>query len=911
VGHAVMARANLAGEALDRAASQLDRAQPGAVRLDLHAAAALELRFELTRDAEGATLLREDPRDLAPRNVLGQPTPTVGREREIAQLQELYGAMLGDSFPRAAVMIGTQGIGKSRIRSEIVQRLELAPVPPEVLMVRCDSVVGGTSVSALGKALRTTMGVQDGAEAREQVQLVKRFVRARLPRSLHFLAAFIGELVGVPFPDQNDEPLRAARANGPLMQSRIRMALEAFVRTQTGRIPQVVVLEDAHMADDTTFELLDWLLACPDIRFAAFAFARPELDTLEPNLWSQARVTRIELGPLPAAMAERIIGTVLPNSDAKTRATLIKRAAGNPLVLEELVRCTAEGKDELPLTVQAMIQRRLDRLPDPVRETVRAASVFGRYFWAGGVSVLLHREVDDDLLVAEKEEIILRQGEESSRVAGQMQWMFRQGLVRDAANASLLDEDRAALHLAVGEWLETVGSVDLGLIAYHVERGGDRGRAAGLYARAAQQALESVGQMDMALDLAQRGLDCAAHSSAAMGEEHTRLLMTKAHVLNRMGRLSESMEAAEQASKLAPEASSIWVEAQRVLSSSLIESGRGTEGDARLSWALGPQFASTMSSAMRSLLRSARVRGLINLNRPGQALSVSEQAVQEATAAGQDGERALLFALDARLFALMAACAPADAVEAGHRLIETADRAGDVHLASRGRINVASSLNYLGMYEDAQRLLDRALSDVRGFRLRLLEALCIHNVGMAHARLGNLDAGIEAQREAQRIADECGGVRVAHNTRIYEAMMLTWRGQPGDLRRAHELASYSLEATEQHPGLQVIALFAMAKVQFARRELDSGLQAAAEAHRRLGDGPVEEWDEHIRLVYVETLLAAGQQGNADEVLRTAFEAVRQRVAAVRRPDLQQAFVTRNYEVRQLLYLAQQRLGLTL
>jgi tetratricopeptide (TPR) repeat protein len=285
--------------------------------------------------------------------------------------------------------------------------------------------------------------------------------------------------------------------------------------------------------------------------------------------------------------------------------------------------------------------------------------------------------------------------------------------------------------------------------------------------------------------------------------------------------------------------------------------------------------------------------------------------VQEATAAGQDGERALLFALDARLFALMAACAPADAVEAGHRLIETADRAGDVHLASRGRINVASSLNYLGMYEDAQRLLDRALSDVRGFRLRLLEALCIHNVGMAHARLGNLDAGIEAQREAQRIADECGGVRVAHNTRIYEAMMLTWRGQPGDLRRAHELASYALEATEQHPGLQVIALFAMAKVQFARRELDSGLQAAAEAHRRLGDGPVEEWDEHIRLVYVETLLAAGQQGNADEVLRTAFEAVRQRVAAVRRPDLQQAFVTRNYEVRQLLYLAQQRLGLTL
>jgi tetratricopeptide (TPR) repeat protein len=799
-------------------------------------------------------------------------------------------------------VVGTGGIGKTRVRSELTQRLELAPVPPEMLFVRGDGLAGGTSVSALGKALRANMGVQDGAEIREQVQLVKRYVRARLPRSLHFLGAFIGELVGVPFPDQNDEPLRSARANDQLMHSRIRMALEAFVRTNAGRIPQVLLIEDAHLADDTTIELSEWLLACPDIRFAVFAFGDPDVDKRRPELWSKARMHRIELGPLAPALGERIVALVLPNSDPELRTTLVRRAAGNPLVLEELVRCAAEGRDEVPLTVQAMVQRRLDRLPSDVRETLRAASVFGRYFWSGGIAALLDRELGEELELAEKEEIILRQ--ERSRVADDTEWMFRQGMVRDVANESLLEEDKKALHQAAGEWLELAGNVDLGLIANHYQRGGDTRRAATLYARATQQSLSYFGHMDTALELARRGLECGAE-----GAERAQLFLTQAHCYNRMGRLTEGIEAAEQAAKLVPEASLLWVEAQRDLSACLIESGRATEGDARLSWALGPKFAGGLMPEQRAVLLATRVRGLIDLNRPGQALSVADEAVRCARAAGQAGELAMLRALDGRLFALMSACAPSDAVEAGDALIEAADRAGDVHLASRGRTNTASALNYLGLYEDALKLLERALPDVRTFRLRLLEASCIHNIGMAHARLGDLDRGIEMQRESQRLADECGGPRIAVNARVYEANMLTWRGEPGDLRRAHDIVQRVLSETQTHLALQVIGLYAQARVQLARRELADAMVAAREAHRRLGDGPVEEWDEHIRLVYVEALLAIGDHELADEVLRTAFESIRQRVAAMRRQDFRQAFITRNEEARRLLVLAENRLGL--
>ena len=904
-GHASMARSNLAGEALERAARQLDSCTPGTIRLDIHAAAALEGRFALERDAEGARLLREEPRDLAPRQVLGQPTPTLGREKEIAQLQALYAETLQDSFPRAAVVLGPTGIGKSRVRSELCQRLELAPMPPEILVCRSDSDSGAGSLAALGKALRAQMGVQEGTDLREQVHRVRRYVRARLPRALHFLGSFIGELVGVPFPDHNDEPLRAARSNDQLMKSRIRMALEGFVRTQAVHMPQVLVIEDAQWLDPTTVELIDWILACPDIRFLVFAFARPEVDTRHPELWAKARLTRMSLGPLGAQLAERIVSIVLPQADATMRADLVRRAGGNPLVLEELVRCAAEGRDELPLTVQALVQARLDRLEPSVRETLRAAAVFGHSFWTGGIAALLQREVAGDLGKAESSEMILRQA--SSRVAGQDEWLYRQAVVRDAAYASLFEEDRRSLHLAAGTWLDAVGIADLGIIAGHYELGGDRERAAHAYARAAHQALYNFGQIQNALQLADRGLACGA-----TGSERADLLLTRAQVLANMGKLNDAIAAADEASQLASAASEAWVEAQRLLAVGLIEAGRAAEGDARATWALGGEVGPRLSQTQRSLLLSSRVRGLIGLNLHGQALAVAAEAVRAAEEAGPEGAHAMLRALDAHCFALANSEDPTGAVEAGELLIEASDRAGDLHLSSRARINTASSLNYLGQYEQAQARLQRALPDVRSCRLLVLEGSAIHNLGMSCARLGALDEAIDMQRQAVRIADECGAARLGINARLYETVFLVWRGHPGDLRNAYDNASRVMQATQTQPGLQTDALYCLSRVQLARRHLDEALEASGEAHRRLTEGsPVEEWSEAIRLVYIETLLALGHTERADDAVRLAHLALEQKVGTIKRPDFVRSFLTRNDEVTQLRYLAESRLGLRL
>ncbi len=899
VGHAVRGRANLAGQALERAAHQLEIVVPGTVRVDSYAVAALEGRFVVQEDSQGGTLLREDASGFGARQLLGRVTPTVGREKEIALLQGIYAELVEDGTPRAALITGPAGIGKSRVRSELMQRLELSPRRPEVLVCRGDPMSRGSSLSALGRALRARMGIHDGEPVPDQISKVRVHVSSRLPRTLRFLAAFLGELIGVQFPDESDEPLRAARASSQLMQSRLRMALEAFVRALP--VPLILIIEDMHWADDTSIDLVDWLLGCPDLRFGVFAFARPEVTARLPQLWERRNLTRLTLSPLSPLAAERLVSAALPSADPGTRAHIVKRAGGNALFLEELVRCTAEGRDELPLTVQALVQLRLDRMSPQMREVLRAGAVFGQSFWTGGVEALLDRPSGGDLAELQHGEIITRQPE--SRIAGQDEWMFRQALVRDAAYASILEEDRAVLHLSAGAWLESVGDVDIGLIARHADAGGDLPRASILYARATRQAYTNGAQLETALELADRGLACGAE-----GGVRAQLLVAKAQASAFMGRLSDAITAGEEAAQLAPAGSDMWGEAQRIVASASIESGRSQEGDSRAAWALGPTFAA-LSPPIRAALLAARVRGLIDLKMPDPALEMADQAVAVARASGSLD--ATLRALDARLFALLSRGDLSQGVAAGTQLIEAAESAGDMVLATRGRCNTGSVLNHVGMFEEAMTMLERALADARARRMRILEAYSLHNVGMSYARLGNLDDGILYQRQAARIADECGAARLRLNARVYETIFLVWRGAPGDLGTALNLARYLESEARSHPSLYTEAMFALARVQLARRVLEGALEAASEANQRLAAGPIEEWDEYIRLTMIEALFASGMNEEADAVIDSAFRALRDRAATIVRPEHQKAFLTRNEEVRQIVELARTRLGKTL
>ena len=186
--------------------------------------------------------------------------------------------------------------------------------------------------------------------------------------------------------------LRAARQDAMLMGDQVRRALEDVVSAECAAGPLVLVLEDLHWGDLPTVRLVDGALRRNAERpLFVLALARPEIDQQFPALWADRGVQPMPLGALTRKAAEKLIRSVLGEAVAGSLlARLIELAEGNALYLEELIRAVGEGKgDALPESVVSMLEARLEGLEDEARRVLRAASVFGRVFWSGGVGALL------------------------------------------------------------------------------------------------------------------------------------------------------------------------------------------------------------------------------------------------------------------------------------------------------------------------------------------------------------------------------------------------------------------------------------------------------------------------------------------------------------------------------------------
>jgi eukaryotic-like serine/threonine-protein kinase len=899
-GHAVAGRRGLAGEALEHAAVQLDRAPSGGIRIGKATRPLLQGRFVVRVDDIGAVLLHEDIAASDRMRLLGVHTPTLGRNSELELLISTFRQVMEDATARAVLVTGSTGVGKSRLRYETVRRLGKMYDGLDVVMARGDPMQTRLGLSALGRALRARMGIRDGEPTSLQADRVVRYVaqRSSCPSNA---APFLGEFVGVPFSDAQSEPLRAARDAPQLMNARILQALEAIIRHDAQHVPQVVVLEDLHLLDDTTIEMIDWLLGCRDLRLVVFGFGRDRESGGTRDLWKKRSVTRIGLSPLAYSACERIATMVLPDLDDSRRASIIERAEGNVLFLEELLRNAAEGHDDLPLSVQALIQARLDQLDPELRQVVRASSIFGRQFWTDGVSALLERDCEADLQALGSAELVTLQ--ESSRIDGQTEWVFPQNAVFETAYSSLVDRDRVSLHRAASEWLLIVGEEDIGTIARHAEAGEDLSRAAVLYTRASGQAYGN-GQLEAALDFADASIRCGTDSAT-----RAQALFQRAQILSWLGRYEDQLEAAESAVSYAEQGTDTWGEAQRLAAAAMRELGRPTEAESRFAWAISNPRLDQLSLAVQAKLHAERTRALIDIGRATEGAESAEMAVRIAQGAGDSGTHAMLRALDARFMATAFRGDFSASIESASAVVESADRVGDAVLATRARINLGFVLTRVGRFEEARDALEQALIDARMLRMRAGEGFALHNLGMCSARLDDLDRAIQLERDAREIGEETHHYRLKLNSRIYEAEILCWRGEPGDLREALQLIETCQREAGDHPVSYVEATGVLGQVHRARRDLPSCVAACEDALERLGAiGSMEEGEEMLRLTYAEALFDLGRNDEALGALHEAYACVMRRSEQMSAQHHREAFLSRLYECRRVMDLAELHLG---
>lgn len=898
------------GDAVDRAVAMLrahgetdvdvaGTGKPQPIHVDEVTAGLLDGRFLVRAEAFGLELVGEREAAAGGRTLLGRATACVGRDRELVQLEAVFAECVADDVARAVLVTGPAGVGKSRLRYELLRMLRHRGDPMEVWIARGDPMRAGSPFGMLSQIVRQAAEVLDG----EPVKVQREKIRARVSRVVTAkdrgrVAQFLAEMIGADAEgDEVDVMLRAAREDAALMGDQMRRALEDWVAAECAQKPIVLVFEDLHWGDLPSVKGADALLrGLADRPLFVLALARPEIKELFPDLWAERAVEHLRLPDLSKKAAEKLARQVLGDgaSDEVIQG-IVTRAAGNAFYLEELIRGVAEGRgDALPETVLSMVEARLMALEPEARRVLRAASVFGETFWRGGVAALLGAgeasSVSTWLDELCERELLMRRGD--ARFRGEEELVFRHALVREAAYGMLKDKDRALGHRLAADWLQKVGEREAIVLAEHLERAEEPARAIAFYRRAAAQALEG-NDLEAALRSAERGVACGA-----TGEVLGRLRLRQAEAHRWRGEISDAERAATEALDLLPRGSRRW----------FLAVGEAVEASGRLGNAQGLHrsvdalcdVSSTgePSPAHLVALTRAAVVLLQGGNYPGadDLMDLIERAADRLAS----DPWAMGHVFRVRAYRALVSGDPADSLVLFERAIEELERAGDVRAACRHRTSCGAVYLELGDYEHAVLGLKRALVDSEKMGLTAVTAGAWHNLGMALARRGEHAEGLREELRAVESFAAQGDRRMEGGSRLYCAFIRLLAGQP---REAEDEAARAITVASHVPAVCALARAVIARACLIGERPEDAEEPALEAMLTLESlGALEEGESFVRLVHVEALDAIGRHEDAVVALEVARQRLEVRADRVQNPAFRKSFlaIEENARILQLV-----------
>ena len=442
------------GDAVNVAARLEQAAQPGEILIGAETLALVRDAVEV-EPLEPLALKGKSERMPAYRLVALRHAPGrrvggvfVGRERELGLLREAFGRVVSDRSCQLFTLLGTAGVGKSRLVEEFLGSLDTA----RVVRGRCLSYGEGITYYPIVEVLLQLLGADPDTA--------------------------IGELAA----DEVAAGTLRALLGGEGMVTSTTEAAWAFrklLETVALATPLVIVFDDIHWGEPTFLELVEHVADLSrDAPILLLCVARPEL--LDRRVgWGGGKLnaTTSLLEPLDALATDVLIEALLAGGelDDALRARIRDAAGGNPLFVEEmlaLVRESGNGHVTVPPTIQALLAARLDQLEPSERGVLERGSVEGKEFHRGAVVALAPEQAapDTQLMTLVRKDLIRP---DRPTLPGEDAYRFRHLLIRDAAYEALPKAVRAELHQLFALWLDERGA-DLveqdEIVGYHLEQ---------------------------------------------------------------------------------------------------------------------------------------------------------------------------------------------------------------------------------------------------------------------------------------------------------------------------------------------------------------------------------------------------------------------------------------------------------
>ncbi len=501
------------------------------------------------------------------RGIEGVDTPMVGRDAELQTLLARHARCCREHSLGAVMVFADAGVGKTRLRRELLLRLNLQHDGQGLLQARAHPDGTMQAYGLLRQMVARWFAIADdldGASAR--ARLVAGLAPWLGERGA-MRAQIIGQLLGHDFAEV---PAVQALSPRELREAAFAALIEAL-HAVAAAAPLVVVLDDLHWADSASLDWIQRMARPAPVPLLLVLLARPALRErrTDPLVTAEPTASIIELAPLVGTQGPALASALLrPLADAppELHGLLVQRAEGNPFYMEELLRMLIDdgvidahqtpwrlrgrwqAHARVPATLVGVLQARLDALPADELVALQEASIVGPVFWDSALATI-DAAAPQRLLALTTRRFVVERG--GSAFAQARELAFHHQLLHDVTYDTVLAPARREGHARVARWMaervaDRAGEF-LGITAGHFERAGDSAQALEYYDRARFDAERRYAH-DAILAYCERALRQPALVAPMW---RFQLHSSRQNTLDALGRVAEAQQALDEMAALA------------------------------------------------------------------------------------------------------------------------------------------------------------------------------------------------------------------------------------------------------------------------------------------------------------------------------------------------------------------------
>lgn len=426
------------------------------------------------------------------------PLPHTGRSRELTQLTDwLSGVSAGHGGVQ--IVAGQSGIGKTRLAKALAERVEKERW--QVAIGRVYTVESGVPYAVWADALTVLLRAMDAG------------ARNVLTRG----GGWIGTICPAFAADSGPEDADAQRDG----KARLLWNCAQFLARAADKQPMLLVLENLHLADSASLELLHFVarqiggsrVAILVTYNEAELEQNPALREMEQSLLALGVAKLMRLDPLTQQDVEQLVGEAFAVDHPAARQLarrLFSWTRGHPFFVEETLKALVESERlyqrdgrwlgweveelDLPRSVRSAVARRLEHLGPHARTLAGAAAVIGahvRFDTLHDVS-----ELPKDAALEALDELVKAGVLVESEDRGEGDYEFAHPILQDVVYDALGVARARLLHASVAASLErrygddAMAHADALAFHYsHADVTADAGKAAMYLAAAGRDAL--------------------------------------------------------------------------------------------------------------------------------------------------------------------------------------------------------------------------------------------------------------------------------------------------------------------------------------------------------------------------------------------------------------------------------------